>query len=288
MKKIVFLLFVSLSLILFTSSGKKAKFNLDEKIGICSSLSNAPLAKENGLAHMEINISTFLIPEKSDAEFEPNRQAAIASVVPVYSGNGFYPGDIRLTGPDAEIQRAIDYANVAIRRASELGMKVLVLGSSKARNIPEGFDRAAGESQFVEILKGMAPAAEKYGVLIAIEPLQKSETNFINTVREGAAVARKTGSPNICVLADIFHMMRNEEDPGAIIDSADKLVHCHIAEVEERTAPGVKGDDFTAYFRALKKIKYQGHISFECGWQDLPSQLPVAMKTLKQQIESIK
>ena len=72
------------------------------------------------------------------------------------------------------------------------------------------------------------------------------------------------------------------------IKSADKLVHCHIAECEERTAPGVKGDDFTPYFKALKEIKYDGRISFECSWQDVSAQLPKAVEVMKEQINSIK
>ena len=200
----------------------------------------------------------------------------------------FCSGEIRFVGPDAEIERAVNYSKTAIKRAAEIGIKVLVLGSSRSRNIPEGFDRAEAEKQFLEVLKGMAPTAEEYGVKVAIEPLQTKESNFINTVKEGAELARKAGSDNICVLADLFHMARMEESPEDIVEAADKLVHCHIAEVEERTPPGVRGDDFTPYFKSLKKIGYTGRISFECSWQDVPSQLPVAVKVMKEQIQSIK
>ena len=83
-------------------------------------------------------------------------------------------------------------------------------------------------------------------------------------------------------------MARMKESPEDIVTSADKLVHCHIAEVEERTAPGVKGDDFTPYLKALKHIKYTGRMSFECSWQDIDTQLPKAIGTMREQILSIK
>ena len=289
MRKSFYFLTPLLALSLFLPQGcrRAPEFELDNHLGICGT-GWADAARECGLEYLEANVSSFLMPEKSDEEFAANKELATTMVPPIYSANGFFPGEIRFVGPDAEIERAVNYSKTAIKRAAEIGIKVLVLGSSRSRNIPEGFDRAEAEKQFLEVLKGMAPTAEEYGVKVAIEPLQTKESNFINTVKEGAELARKAGSDNICVLADLFHMARMEESPEDIVEAADKLVHCHIAEVEERTPPGVRGDDFTPYFKALKKIGYTGRISFECSWQDVPSQLPVAVKVMKEQIQSIK
>ncbi|MBR5176891.1 MAG: sugar phosphate isomerase/epimerase [Bacteroidales bacterium] len=269
------------------SCGPKYEFNLDEHLGICG-IGWAEPANDAGLDYLEANVSGFLMPEKSDEEFAANKALAATITPPIYSANGFFPGEIKVVGPDADIDRAVKYSETAIRRANEIGIKVLVLGSSGSRNIPEGFDRAKAEEQFTGFLKRIAPAAEKYGVIVALEPLQTKESNFINTVKEGAEIARNTGSDNICVIADLFHMARMNEGPEDIITSADKLVHCHIAECEERTAPGVKGDDFTPYFKALKEIKYTGRISFECSWQDINTQLPKAVGVMREQISSVK
>ena len=278
---------LSLAVLFFHGCKRGQDFELDNHLGICGT-GWMEAAKACGLDYLEANVSSFLMPEKSDEEFAANKELAATMDPPIYSANGFFPGSIKFVGPDAEVERAIKYSNTAIRRASEIGIKVLVLGSSGSRSIPEGFDRGEAEKQFLQVLKGMAPAAEKYGVKIAIEPLQTAETNFINTVKEGAELARKAGSDNICVLADIFHMARMEESPDDIVEAADKLVHCHIAECKERTAPGVFGDDFTPYFKALKKIGYTGRISFECSWQDIETQLPKAVSVMKEQIQSVK
>ena len=276
------------ALFCLSSCGGKYTFDLDNHLGICGGVGRAEVAAKCGVNYLEAGVASFLIPEKSDEEFAVNKQIADTIQPPIYSANGFFPGDIKVVGPEADLERAVKYSQTAIRRAKEIGIKILVLGSSRSRAIPEGFSREEAEEQFVSLLKAIAPTAEENGVIVAIEPLQKSESNFINTVREGAAIARKTGSPNICVIADIFHMARVGEGPDGITDSADKLVHCHIAEVEDRTAPGVKGDDFTPYFKALKDIKYKGGISFECGWSDIGTQLPVAVATMKEQINRIK
>lgn len=286
MKRI--LTIIAVAVFALTSCKPSYVFDLDQRLGLCGGVGKDSLIAANGLAYAEASVTGFLIPEKSEEEFAAKKEYAAGCVVPIKTANGFYPGEIILVGPDADLDRAIKYANVAIRRAAEVGIETLVLGSGKARSLPEGWTLEQAEEQFVTLLKGMAPACEKYCVRIAIEPLQRSECNFINTVREGAELARRSGSDNICVLADIFHMTRVGEGPDGIVDSADKLIHCHIAENEDRTAPGVKGDDFTPYLRALKQIKYTGRISFECRWGNIGEQLPLSVEVMKQQIAQVR
>ena len=282
------LLLAALAALVFVSGCSKAPvFDLDEHIGMCG-VNRAPAAIACGLDYLEANVASFLVPEENDSTFAARRAEADTLGLPIYSANGFFPRDILVIGPEADLERAGRYAETAIRRAAEAGLKILVLGSSRSRSIPEGFSREEAEEQFLSLLKGMAPVAEQCGVLVAIEPLQESETNFINTVKEGAEMARRTGSPNICVLADFYHMAREGEPPVDIVEAADKLVHCHIAEVGNRTPPGVDGDDFTPYFQALKQIGYTGRISLECRWEDVDAQLPVAVQVMKEQIQAIK
>lgn len=286
MRNIVTFFSIAASCLLLQGCGGRYVFRLDENIGICGT-GWAEAAKECGLNYLEANVSSFLCPESDEQTFEANL-ASMEGSLPIYSANGYFPGSIKVVGPDAETERAIKYSETALRRAAKVGMKVLVLGSSGSRSIPEGFSREEAEEQFIALLKGLAPAAEKYGVKVGIEPLRTQETNFINTVREGAEISRKVGSPNVGVIADFYHMATMGEEPEAIVDSADKLFHCHIAEKEKRTPPGVMGDDFTPYYKALKKIRYTGLISMECGWSDIGTQLPEAVRSMREQINSVK
>ena len=283
--RLLFTAFVALTLL--SGCSKAPVFDLDEHIGVCG-IERAPAAIACGLDYLEANVASFLVPEESDSTFAARRAMADTLGLPIYSANGFFPRDILVVGPEADLERAGRYAETAIRRAAEAGLKILVLGSSRSRSIPEGFPREEAEEQFLSLLKGMAPIAEQCGVVVAIEPLQESETNCINTVKEGAEMARRTGSPNICVIADFFHMAREGEPPVDIVEAADKLVHCHIAECAQRTPPGVDGDDFTPYYQALKKIGFTGRISLECRWDDVNAQLPVAVQVMKEQIQAIK
>lgn len=267
---------------------KTGKNRLSDRVGVCSSLSNAPQIKEGGGHHIELSLSSFANPEKDDATFAEELKKAKECGLPVCSTNGFFPGSVKVTGPNADHEKAVRYTETVLRRAHEAGIKVCVLGSSGSRNIPEGFSRQEAEEQFVAVLKRMAPIAKKYGIIIAIEPLQKSESNFINTVQEGYEIAKKVGHPNVGVNADIFHMLREGEGPQSLLNAGRKYIrNVHVAEKAKRTAPGVDGDDFTPYFKALKAIGYRDNISLECGWNDFQGQVGQAIQETQRQLRSV-
>lgn len=262
-------------------------YDMTEHIGVCTGIEDAEKIMDAGGSYVEIGISRFLMPESPDSAFADNLALAKASPLPVVSGNGFFPGDLHLTGPEADMERAVAYARKAFERGAMIGMQYFVLGSGRARSIPEGFDRAEGRAQFVELCKKIAPYAEKAGITIVIEPLRSQETNFINTVHEGYEIVREVGHPALCVLADFYHMTQESEGPESIIEAGAALRHCHIAEDEGRQAPGTGGQDFTPYFKALKAIGYKGNISIECRWNDIDSQMAPAIAEMKRQMETI-
>ncbi len=260
---------------------QEAPFHLS--IGVCTSINNAALALKAGCVYLEEGVGRLLIPDRSEEEFKQKKEAAAACGLPVKACNSFLPGSLKSTGSEADHEGVLRFAETAFRRAAEVGVETIVFGSSGSRRIPEGFDREHAREQFIHLLGRMGPLAESNNVTVAIEPLQRSECNFINTVTEGAGIVRAVNHPHIRLLADIYHMMREDEGPEAIRAAGDLLVHLHIAEKAERTPPGTAGDDFTPYFRALKEIGYDGLLSIECRWDDMAGQLPRAVRTLNEQ-----
>lgn len=274
------ILFLFSSLSLFSQ-------DLCERIGACTSVGNAPLVKQAGGSYVEIGISSFLVPDKDDADFAQNLKAALESELPIQAGNIFFPGNFKLVGPDVDVDKILTYAETAMKRAKQIGFKIFVLGSGGARRIPDDFDREKAKAQFVDLCKKIALLGEKYDVVIVIEPLRSQETNFIHTVRQGTEIVRAVNHPNLRVLADFYHMACEDEDAQAIVEAGDLLYHCHIAEKAERTAPGVKGDDFTPYFKALKAINYKGSISLECNWRNFAEEIAPAIAEMKRQIHHV-
>ncbi|WP_293732066.1 sugar phosphate isomerase/epimerase [uncultured Parabacteroides sp.] len=262
-------------------------WKLQGGIGVCASIGNVEKLLEAKSAFVEVNIQNFFNPYESDSAFASKMEQAKRYSLPLYSGNCFFPGKMKLTGGQLDVQGVLDYAEIAMRRAHMAGTKIFVLGSGGARNIPEGFDRKRAEEQFVGLCKRIAEIGEKYGIVLVLEPLRKEETNFIHTVKEALEFVKAVNHPYFKVLADFYHMACEKESPESIVEAADELYHCHIAEVEVRSAPGVKGDDFTPYFKALKQIGYKGAIALECNWKDFDKEVECGVAETEKQAASV-
>ena len=139
------LLFLAL-FVLTKSFAKTGKNRLSERIGVCTGISNAGMVKAAGGHHLELNLNDFTAPEKDEAAFESQLNRWKGCGLPVCSTNGFFPGDLKVTGPNADHERAVRYTETALRHAQIAGIKVCVLGSSGSRNIPDGFSRQEAEA----------------------------------------------------------------------------------------------------------------------------------------------
>jgi sugar phosphate isomerase/epimerase len=118
----------------------------------------------------------------------------------------------------------------------------------------------------------VAEVAARYDMVLALENLNRTECNFINTIQEALAIVKSVDHKNFRLCIDIYHMLKEGESPDAITGTGGYAVYCELAEKEGRTPPGVQGDDFIPYFTALKKEGYKGKIVIECRWKDLSAQ----------------
>lgn len=267
------------------SAGQAAKFL--EKIGVCTGIANSGVLAPAGYSYIEESVRNFLVPAEDESVFESKRDLLKASRLPVEACNNFLPANLKCVGPAAAHENILKYAESAFRRAELAGVKTIVFGSGGSRAIPENYSRDAAREQFISLCKQMAPAAEKYKVVISLEPLNSKECNFINSVAEGGGIVEAVNHPYFRLLADIYHMLRESESPASIARYAHLLYHTHIAENVGRSAPGVNKEDFTAYFKALKEAKYTGRMSIECNWKDLGQQAAPALHTLQSQLSGI-
>ena len=258
------------------------------ELGVCTSIKNHEIVAAAGFDYIEEGVQRFLIPEKSEEEFEKNMAILKESSIPIKACNGFIPGKFKTTGPETHHPQILEFAEIAFRREQIAGIQHIVFGSSGSRNYPDGFDNKKAWKQFAALLAQMGPIAKKYDVIVVIEPLRKGESNLINRVDEGLKLAMMVNHPNIQVLGDVFHMMREEEEPASFIEARKLLKHTHIAEIEKRTAPGLAGDNLVPYLQALKQADYAGGISIEGSWGDnFEKNLIIARAYLQGQINSL-
>ena len=220
-------------------------------------------AREAGFDYIEPTVPDFVHPNDPESAFEDSVASFRAAGLPVESVNLFLMGELRCTGPDANHDQIVEYADRVLRRLGKAGVPVLVFGSGRARSIPDGWPREKAEEQFIALLALLGPIAEAAGVKIAVEPLARVECNFINTVDEGARLARASGSAAVGVLADSFHWGRNNEPADTIAAARDGMLHAHVATIPTRLSPGMEPYDFSPFFAALAAIGYDGRVSIE-------------------------
>ena len=172
-----------------------------------------------------------------------------------------------------------------LSRADLLGVPYIVFGSGTARKLPDGFDPVKGKEQFIDFCRKLGDRIQNLKVTIVLEPLNTGETNLLNSVTEGIEYVDTIARPRIQLLADFYHMMKEDEGPDAIRKAGARIRHCHIAELEGRKAPGTKGEDLSGYFKALRDIGYTGGVSCECGWpkENIEDAWKKALATMRQQ-----
>ncbi|MEO6004320.1 MAG: sugar phosphate isomerase/epimerase family protein [Opitutus sp.] len=233
---------------------------------------------------IEGHVVNFLAPEAPEVEFAPRVDALKKSGFPMPAANVLLPAALKCVGPDVDDARLERYGRTVFRRARELGLTLIVFGSAGARMIPEGFPSAKAFEQYVDLLRRFGPLAAERGVTLVVEPLNRGECNLVNTVVEGAEAVRRANHPAVKLLVDIFHMLRNGESPDDIVKVGPLIRHAHVAENNDRAAPGTHGDDFRPFFRALRRAGYNDRLALEPTWTDLPRQLGPALVALRQQL----
>lgn len=167
-----------------------------------------------------------------------------------------------VAGSAEERAHSVAYVKSLVDMVKELdGHMVSVVPGTVGKIVPDG----RPDDEWKHAIAGMQEIyehAEKSGVLLGIEPINRFETYFINRADQAYALAEATG-PNCGVCLDIFHMNLEEADwAAALRRCADRLHGFHVAD-NNRMAPGMGSLDWSAIVGVLKEIGYDGAVSVE-------------------------
>jgi len=257
------------------------------QLGIVSGLAQDSLAYSAGFKLIGESVPNVLVPTMGDEAFRASLKKIKASKCKVLSCNLFFPASLKIAGPSVDEAKVLSYTETVLSRAKEAGVKYIVLGSSGARSIPTDYDVNKATADFIALGKKLGQVARKHGVIILLENLEKTETNFITSLKSAAGIVEKVNEPNFRLNVDIFHMLREGESPDEIVAAGAVVGFCEIAEKEKRTLPGVAGDDFKPYLSALKKINYKGFIFIEGSTSNPAVDIPIAFKYLSRQVAEV-
>jgi sugar phosphate isomerase/epimerase len=169
-----------------------------------------------------------------------------------------------LIHPDPVVRRAtLQYIEECLTMVHELGGEFLgVVPSTVGKSVP----LADAEEEWcwaIEGLRRCAERADRLGVKIGIEPINRFETYFINRGDQALALADAVGAPHVGVVLDAFHLNIEEADPlGAIRQAGRRLIDFHTAD-NNRRPPGQGAYNWVRVIRALREAGYDGWLSCE-------------------------
>lgn len=159
-------------------------------------------------------------------------------------------------------ENSVDYLKKCVTMVSELGGRVMSIvpsevGKTKAMATPEEEWQWA-----IDGLKEVHAHGKRVGVKLAIEPLNRFETNFINRSDQALMLA-KAVAPDVGVCLDVYHMNMEEADMFKAIENAGKkLYDLHVAD-NNRYACGQGMLNWKKLFQTLNKIGYKGSLTVE-------------------------
>ena len=176
------------------------------------------------------------------------------------TGQAYVEEKLSFTDPKQEVRElALARIKSQAMLASKLNAMViigLVRGTRGAQ-----VDVETVERWLVDALRECAVANSN--VRFAIEPINRYETNLVNTVQSGLQLLEKVDKKNVGLLLDTFHMNIEEVSITESIRAArDSLFHFHVAD-SNRWYPGAGHIDFGTILRALEEIEYSGFVSAE-------------------------
>ena len=219
----------------------------------------APRVKAMGFDVLELGV-------ENPGDWDPERVAEILTGNGLGSSLCVAMGEDRdLTDPEL-VSSTQEYVRYCIDAAATIGANVVAgplytpVGKTWQMNDAE---RAANIDRLVEGLRPLADYAGERSVRLAIEPLNRFETSFLNTAAQTMEVVDRVDSPAVGALLDTFHMNIEEKDQAAAIRLVgDKLVHFHACG-NDRGAPGADSIPWDAISAALHEIGYDGAVVIE-------------------------
>lgn len=184
-------------------------------------------------------------------------------------------GDRDLGSTDPEAQRAARrYFESCLELAERLESPCLVgplyAPVAKQRLATEELRRAEWERSAAG-LAGLAETAGRRGVKLGLEPLNRFETDMVNTVKDALRLVEAVGSPHVGVSLDSFHMNIEETDfREAVALAGERLTHVQVSD-SHRGVPGEGNSDWEGLRAGLRAAGYDGKLSIESFSPDASS-----------------
>ena len=191
------------------------------------------------------------------------------------------PAWLHLTTDDPLLRKdTLAFGQHLARICAAMQGTVMVWGSPKQRDLQDDWKYEEASARAAEILRGVAEVAHEGGVTIAMEPLGRAETNFLNTAEETVRLIRQVDHPGLRLHLDVKAMSDEEKDiPSIIRESQSELAHFHANDPNLR-GPGFGEVEFSPIAETLHEVGYEGFVSVEV-FDYRPDPETIASQSLK-------
>ena len=218
----------------------------------------------------------MLIPFKTLVEKYNLKIAAVGT------GAGKVIHGLTITDPNASIRKkAMEFIESMITFGAAFGAQAII--GSMQGNVVAGVEREQAIQWLADGLNHLGKHAASLGVKLIYEPLNRYETNLINTLGDGVQFLKSRQIKHVGLLADLFHMNIEEADMAASIKAAgDLVIHVHFADSNRRPV-GNGHSNFREVAKVLKQINYTGFVSAEAfAWPNSQEAAAQTIQSFKQ------
>jgi D-psicose/D-tagatose/L-ribulose 3-epimerase len=174
-------------------------------------------------------------------------------------------GGLNMISEDAAVrEKTRVHMRDAVKAAAEVGAKIIAGPLYSPVGLMTGRRRTEEEwKRAVECYQSIGATLSEYGVSIAIEPLNRFETYFLNTAADAVALCDEIDHPNVGILFDTFHANIEEKNVAEAYRTVGRhLKHVHTCE-NDRGIPGTGHVDWKGVFQALRDVRYDGWLTIE-------------------------
>ncbi|WP_051854879.1 sugar phosphate isomerase/epimerase family protein [Streptomyces sp. NRRL B-1347] len=187
----------------------------------------------------------------------------------------------RVVGPDADHAAALKVFGDLCERGAALGVRTVVLGSGQARGIPPGYSSGQALRQFREFLVRAHQVCARHGMTLALEPLNRTETNFVNSCAEARAVVGGLTEVDVRITADCFHIM-SEQLPIAdeVAAAGPAIGHAHTSSVPRGSGDFQEGAQ-REFVTALLAAGHRGGLTIEDEFGDFGPEAAAAVDVFR-------
>jgi sugar phosphate isomerase/epimerase len=221
------------------------------------------LRRAHELGYDGVELSLLNSAALDQEQIQARIQQLDLEVFSIATGQSYVNEGLSLYTEDAEIRRRVlERLNGHVDFAARLGSAVIV-GGIRGKIGVDGSEAVKRGKQGLEALRECAGYAGSRDVVILLEPINRYETDVVNSAQQGAELIESCGCGNVKLLLDTFHMNIEEASiEESIRKAGEHLGYIHFAD-SNRWAPGMGHTSFDSIVGTLVEIGYEGPIVLE-------------------------